>query len=117
MRIAWLPKDARRERTATSILATRLDAMRGGSFAALPRLAWPRQGNKSVAECNLPPLIRGSGEAAAMKLSINVGWLGVASTVVLGILACVECYMQESSRMSAFERSPAVVAAAPESSL
>ncbi len=40
-----------------------------------------------------------------MRISLNVGWLGVASTVVLGAVALVACYVQEASRTTDESRS------------
>ncbi len=41
------------------------------------------------------------------RVPINVGWLGVATAALLGALACVECYVQESARLAATEQSTA----------
>lgn len=48
----------------------------------------------------------------SINLGLNLGWLGVASTVVLGALACAECYVQESARLAAAEQPPSWTAAA-----
>lgn len=48
----------------------------------------------------------------SINLGMNLGWLGVASTVVLGALACAECYVQAAARLAAAEQPSKWTAAA-----